>query len=228
MEFDNYTSALINKSKNKIFLFKDDVWSNANTGFSSASIDIFEFYYKAIRSTFLNQFKDNEIQIIAKKILGVRAWESESSKLISNAANQRNLNIVINDYSNQEGFVQKETYWDNSLQKTVFLNENDCDPVIYSDFESFFLKANHGFDLTDGGKVICFRLWNCFIQKISIESMLKYLDCELTASKSWVNLELLFLKDYIFENIPMEFHAYISKRLDDVYDLDPDSIENKI
>ena len=194
---------------NKIYIHKEDVWANAPTKMSSASRDIFEHFYKSIKYTFFHQFKD--YQEIIGKIQNSRNWSSACSLAFSEASRTRQ-ELVLPKYLDQSIPLPKEQEF--AGNDVLEVNDTDYDHKIYSDFEDFYNNADHGYVKSKKGREICLRLYKCFIQEVSLETLTQQLHEELTETHKWNNYSIKALKEYREQSSPLSWHNWLSKYLD--------------
>lgn len=195
-------------AEHKRFLIsKEDVWANGKTMMSSASRDIFDHFYLAIHTTFRRQFSEIDINLVARKILGVRAWEFNHLKVITAHAEDKLEMPTLSAYSGQMEFD-----WD-LFDNNDFQND-EFDPKIYLSFDDFFENANHGYIKSSEGKVICKRMWDCFIQDISLENIKISLTSEINLARAWLDIESQILKKYLKENPDQSWFKFLDDHLD--------------
>lgn len=196
--------------KKTIYIHKEDVWANAPTKMSSASRDIFEHFYKAIKYTFLNQFQSH--QEIVGKIHNARNWANACSLAFSEASRSRQQ-VVLPVYTAQAECLPQE--YEFQGEEVLEINDNDYDHKIYSDFEDFYNHADHGYIKSEKGREICLRLYNCFIQEVSAEALTRQLQAELNETKKWNIYSMKALKEYNQKDSPLSWYTWLSQYLDD-------------
>ena len=200
------------RSSKRIYLHKEDVWSNGDHWMTSASRDIFEHFYKSIKSTFLNQFKDEKIKEFIEKINNVRHWKRNLFNTYSDAAKNKTNNIIIQQYTEScLPLPEEKEYYDGSV---IHKHEMSHDQKIYSNFDLFFKQADHGFDHSLSGKKACYDIYRIFIKKISYENLQIQLDEELSDALKWQQQLHLSLISYINENSNLSWHQFLSQNLD--------------
>jgi hypothetical protein len=197
-------------SQNKIILIsKEDVWKYGHHGMTSASRDIFEEFYKCIRSTFLNQFKEPLIAELIEQIYNIREWERDMFAAYSKAATARTNSIDLRLYKEQKINIPEEQELNNN--QLVVINLSDFDKVVYNDFESFFKNANHGYIRTEDGRQYADELWKIFIQDFSIKDLKDQKQQELMDALEWkLRLERA-LNIYLKNNTILQWHIFLSE-----------------
>lgn len=191
----------------KILFSKDEVWSHGNHRFTSASRDIFDHFYLSIKDSFNQQFIENNIREILKKIQGVRHWARVYNDQISEMVLRRNPNF------NPIEFVQ----YKKELPKDILNIDKVDNPIIYKDFNEFYNNADHGWILSKKGREICLRMYNCFMQDISLENLEKQLDFEIQEAKEWNVFLSLSLKKYIESKSKLSWHQFLSVEIEDYF-----------
>lgn len=126
----------MNKTE-RIYLHKEDVWAEGDHWMSSASRDIFEHFYKAIRNTFMDRYKDPTIVECAENIVHQRLWSSNCFSLICESAKNKTVPNLPGYKLGREKFPEELEYFRNE-DKVHHQVQGDFDEVIYKDFEHFF------------------------------------------------------------------------------------------
>lgn len=200
------------RSSKRIYLHKEDVWSNGDHWMSSASRDIFEHFYKSIKSTFLNQFKDQKIREISEKINNVRQWESQLFNVYHDAAMRKTTEVSIKEYHEICFPLPEENEYNEGI--VVPKHKMIYDPIIYPNFETFFKQANHGFDASLSGKQTCYGLYRLFIKKNSYENLQQQLTEELLEARNWQQQLHSIYISYLNQNSDLSWHKFLSNNLD--------------
>lgn len=211
---DSLNDLLIEHHNNRVYLYKDDVWAHAPTGMTSASRDIFDFYYRAIKYTFNEQFNNNEIKTLSKKIMNVRNWFELNSSCIAQSANKKDANYTLIPYIESEAEFPIESEWSEDYARYIVPDESLFDKKIYTNFEDFFENANHGYNKTAGGRVVCQKIWSCFIQDISVEKLQKVLKLEIEVANAWIKIDEAILKIYLDQGSADSWFNFVSKKMD--------------
>jgi hypothetical protein len=204
-------------SNKRILISKEDVWSNGKHWMSSASRDIYEHFYKSIKSTFLHQFEDPKIIELVERIVNVRKWDSECSKYYYQKALDRVIECDPPIYIDKRIPLDKEIeYFGEDIVEQKNMTH---DPRIYKDFKSFFKYADHGWDSTKRGEEICLELYNLFIQDINIISLQNQLDNELEKVKNWNKFYEKSLIKHVNDNIDQKWFRFLSDEVSKNKDL---------
>lgn len=190
---------------NSFFLHKEDVWSKAPTRMSSASRDIFEHFYKAIKRTFKHQFKDHQDTV--GKIQNLRDWSCNCSSIVYESAKSRNVNITLPEYVERIAELPRETVFNG--EEVLEVKEEDYDPKVYSDFEDFFMNADHGYYKTEKGRKVCLDLYRCFIQGVSKEKLQIQLKEEINSEKKWIENLISALNEYVKSESKLSWHQFL-------------------
>lgn len=200
----------------RIYLHKEDIWGNAPHWMTSASRDLFEHFYKAIKMTFLEQFKEPNINKKVKQILNLREWSSECSQIISKSADNKNPNFTLPILDlDKELDLPVEYEYDGD--KIVPEEERIFDQNIYNTFEEFYNKADHGWDMNEKGKEICLGLYNHFIKEFNLKDLEEQMNHEIKESKNWNSLLMKSLKQYIESNSELKWHQFLFQEIDKEY-----------
>ena len=192
-----------------IYIHKEDVWSKAPTKMSSASRDLFEYFYKAIKYTFLNQFKGHEE--LVGRLENARNWGDACSSAFYRAVeNKQQVELPV--YEDKIAPLPKENefYRDEVLE----VNDNDYDHRVYGNFEEFFEYADHGWMKSEKGKEICLRLYNCFMQEVTLDKLRQQLDNELSEIHWWNTHSLAALNQYLKANSNDSWGNFLMKYLE--------------
>lgn len=188
-----------------IYTHKEDVWSKAPTKMSSASRDIFEHFYKAIKNTFKNQFINH--QELVGRIQNLRDWSSNCSSLIYEAAKSQSANITLPDYVDRVAKLPEEHVYQG--ENVLEIKEDEYDPKIYSNFEDFFQNADHGYYKNDKGREVCLNLYRCFIQEVTKEKLQLQLQTELNSEKRWLEYLISALNEYVKKESNLSWHQFL-------------------
>lgn len=193
-----------------IYIHKEDVWSKAPTKMSSASRDLFEHFYKAIKYTFLNQFKGHEEMV--GRLENARNWgDACASSFYRAVENKQTVNLP--NYEDKVAPLPKE----NEFHRDEVLEVNDLeyDHRVYANFEEFFEYADHGWMKSEKGKEICLRLYNCFMQDVTATKLQQQLDNEIAEINWWNNHSTAALEQYLKEGSIKSWGNYLGKYLED-------------
>lgn len=108
---------------------------------TSASRDLFDHFYKAIKITFLEQFNDKEINSKVKQNLNLRKWSSECSIIIGNAKENKNLDSIL-PILNIKDELELPKEYEYKGDKIIPEEERIFDQNIDTTFNEFYNKAN--------------------------------------------------------------------------------------
>jgi len=200
----------------RIYLHKEDVWGNAPHWMTSASRDLFEHFYKAIKITFLEQFNDKEINSKVKQILNLRKWSSECSIIIGNAAKNKNLDYIL-PILNIKDELELPKEYEYKGDKIIPEEERIFDQNIYSDFDDFYTKADHGWNISEKGRDICLGLYNHFIKKFDLNDLEEQMSHERKEINNWNSFLIKSLKEYVDSNSELKWHHFLMKEIDKEY-----------
>lgn len=197
----------MNKSE-RIYIHKEDVWAEGDHWMSSASRDIFEHFYKAIRNTFMVRYQNQVILELAEQIIHQRTWSQNCYSLISEAAKNKTIPVLPEYQLGREQFIEELEYFRN--QDTVrSQTESDFDPVIYQDFDHFFKSANHGYGQDEESRDIIFQLYFNFMKPYSEELLIRQLASERNESELFLNEMIDELLEFNNQNQYKVFHKFV-------------------
>jgi hypothetical protein len=198
------------KKDNRIYIHKEDVWAEGNHWMTSASRDIYEHFYKAIRNTFIDRYKDPQLLEVAEQILHLREWFNHNYGLINVASKTKSMPELTEYKVNRKAMPDEIEYFRNE-DRTHKQTENDFDPIIYPDFDSFFNKANHGYGTSEKSKRIIFDLYQLFMKQYSVGSLKLQLETEYKEKSQFLHDMLNDLKLFNGQSEYDKFHKFIMK-----------------
>lgn len=215
--YHDYVKITRMKKKDKIYFHKEDVWKSAPHWMSSASRDLFETFYKSIKSSFLNKFKDDKIKEIVEKIHNVRKYERAVFSVAYKIA-KKEIDYSLDAfpiYEEKRLPLPDEQEFDDE-RNVVPKDKMTFDPIVYSDFEYFFYNADHGFFKTDSAIKTVYDLWILFMKEFTIEDLEKQFSEELEIAMKWDFYLKKYSKQYLEDGNGLNWHRYLSNNLKDV------------
>lgn len=187
----------------KIYLHKEDVWANGDHGMSSASRDIFEYFYKAIKTTFMSRLEDEQILILMERIQNIRNWSRECILVISKGADDKVSDVKLPLFVDKRAPLPEEREFQGDL--VLLVNDADYDKIKYSDFEDFFKRANHGLE----DWKYCRKLYFNFMKEVDVSHLGEQLEIELFNARHWAEINLFYLKKFVETKSSLGYHRFL-------------------
>lgn len=185
------------KNNRKIFISKEDYWSKGPHWMTSASRDIWEVFWSAIRATYYdNLYNDKKNKLIVSQIKDLRLYEREVySKLRIMRDNDNLKDFIIPDFNLKEFTSEVST----STSMNNERSESYDGETIYKTFGEFFKNANHGWEISGDGWKIAKAFWDDLIVEINKDILTQLFEDEIKNSKRFIEEEyrisLLYLEE---------------------------------
>jgi len=157
-------------------IHKEDVWSHADNWMSSASRDLFDHFYRCIKSTYKAQYSSKDKLKLIENIYHLREWKQNCFSAITDSAKKETVIPELITYIKSRTSTPSEREY----LRDVVIEEKDIiyDPKVYDTFEDFFDNADHGWGDSKKCRTIVFDLYNNFMQDFSIDNLKKQLNDE--------------------------------------------------